>query len=682
MPMKQIMLLASPRYLSWLVVAGTMLGHLPPVAALDLREAKFTQVVNSVMVTNAQGQNGRQAVVDTAFVTPDIIRTGISSRAELTAADQTVTRVGANTIFSFKPEGRGINLQQGSVLFNSPTGRGGGTIQTAAATASVLGTTIIVSTTSNGGFKLLVIEGKAKATLPNGRDFVLKAGQMTFITPGMTRAPQVFEFRLSKQTEGSNLLQGFNNELPAQEKVQQAIQVQDVQIANGDKADTGLMIGSVVGNEVQLVDPNLIQTAMQTLAQDQDAAAIAKFKTAVTVNSTISSTLFDEQQTVYFSTADALKRGLEAVGDTSNKNGLPKTTWVYAAKNLNFATGLPIDLSAYTDADTFAFYGKESISIVGNLDIGYFPGEVTIRSQGDLSLMGTSYSFDAREASLVAHSASTWVISGKSFTNTGGQLRIENEGGGKLSLVSNTFTGQAVGSLHAIQLESAGDMELIGGTYNTSGPSGTVGLGIDVQGTLTLSSFVFNSATQSVRITGGSGGDAFLFGTSSITADEFSISGKNNATVATTNITANNIKLAVVGSVNLSNGTFTAANNLNVTGRNITVNTSSFSSTAPSTGTATFSGGTGATDEIHMSSVNFNTLYNFNSVSMQAYTITFTNVDFSSATNYTFKSRYGLNSSINMGTAAIPGYVNFTTGNTVGGVGFSTLPPNMTVVAY
>ncbi len=70
-------------------------------------------------------------------------------------------RVGANAVFSFGKDSRTLNLERGSLLLHSPTGKGGGSIVTNSATASVVGTTIIVTATSNGGFKLLVLEGVA-----------------------------------------------------------------------------------------------------------------------------------------------------------------------------------------------------------------------------------------------------------------------------------------------------------------------------------------------------------------------------------------------------------------------------------------------------------------------------------------------------------------------------------------
>ena len=111
--------------------------------AIDLKQSKVTQVVNDVQIIASADQAPKTAVVNDVFSMPDILRTGSSSRAELIAKDETITRVGANTIFSFDPASRTIDLKQGSLLFHSPHGKGGGTIHTGSATASVLGTTLI-----------------------------------------------------------------------------------------------------------------------------------------------------------------------------------------------------------------------------------------------------------------------------------------------------------------------------------------------------------------------------------------------------------------------------------------------------------------------------------------------------------------------------------------------------------
>lgn len=126
-----------------------------------MKQSQFTQVVNDVQIISAAEQSAKAAAVNDILAMPDILRTGVASRAELVAQDQTVTRVGASTIFSFDPTSRTIDLKQGSLLFHAPHGKGGGSIHTGAATASVLGTTVIVATTTNGGFKVLALEGQA-----------------------------------------------------------------------------------------------------------------------------------------------------------------------------------------------------------------------------------------------------------------------------------------------------------------------------------------------------------------------------------------------------------------------------------------------------------------------------------------------------------------------------------------
>ena len=88
-------------------------GCLLPLAssgAIDLKQSKVTQVVNDVQIISAADKSTKAAKVDAIFTVPDILRTGPNSRAELVAEDQTITRVGANTVFAFDPANRTIDL--------------------------------------------------------------------------------------------------------------------------------------------------------------------------------------------------------------------------------------------------------------------------------------------------------------------------------------------------------------------------------------------------------------------------------------------------------------------------------------------------------------------------------------------------------------------------------------------
>ena len=198
--------------------------------ATDLKQSKVTQVVNDVQIISAADQKEKAATVNDLFDMPDILRTGPASRAELVAADQTITRVGANTIFSFDPANRTIDLKQGSLLFHSPHGKGGGTIHTGSATASVLGTTLIIVTTKNGGLKVIALEGEVEVKFLNGLKQKLNPGQMTFVLPGANQLAPVIVFRLDELTANSLLIKGFTQPLSPLPLIQNQINQQLKQI--------------------------------------------------------------------------------------------------------------------------------------------------------------------------------------------------------------------------------------------------------------------------------------------------------------------------------------------------------------------------------------------------------------------------------------------------------------------
>ena len=208
--------------------------------AAPITQSTFTDVVKDVNVIAGATKATSPARVNGAVKAPDLVRTGADSRAELTAPDQTITRIGANTVFSFEPAGRNLRLEQGSVLFHAPAGKGGGTIKTGGASAAVLGTTIIVVATPDGGFKFIVLEGKGKATLANGRSRTLKAGQMVFVLPGGGGFSPVLNINLGGLVAASQLVNGFSHDLPSLALIKAAVQRQNDDLAKGRAEDTGI----------------------------------------------------------------------------------------------------------------------------------------------------------------------------------------------------------------------------------------------------------------------------------------------------------------------------------------------------------------------------------------------------------------------------------------------------------
>jgi FecR protein len=244
------------------------IGCLAASAGADpLKEATFTQVVNQVQIVSP-AQSTSAAQVGRVFRAPDAVRTGPSSRAELRAADDTLTRVGANTVFRWGQEPRTIFLDQGNVLFYSPSGKGGGTIKTAAASAGVLGSTFIVSATRNGGFKVLALQHRTRVNL-GGRIRVLNPGQLSFILPGQQGAPAVFEFRLANQVQGSELIRGFGTTLPSMPAILTNAERQEREIAQGSKQATSMLIGEANGDGVELFDSNARQAFFDQVAAEQ-----------------------------------------------------------------------------------------------------------------------------------------------------------------------------------------------------------------------------------------------------------------------------------------------------------------------------------------------------------------------------------------------------------------------------
>jgi hypothetical protein len=231
-------------------------------AGLPLDHAKITEVVNSVTVLDPQTRSKTPAETNAVFRVPEIMKTGAASRSEMIAEDQTITRVGANTLFSFEPRERAINLKQGSILFQSPAGMGGGTIRTAAATAAVLGTTIIVVATRDGGFKLLVLEGTGEVRMPNGKHIILHGGQMIYIPPNSPNLGPILDFRLSEVVQTGKLVVGFKKPLPSWDKIQKQIHKQENQITGNPLAPPGtVLLGDVTNpntriNQVQALHLN------------------------------------------------------------------------------------------------------------------------------------------------------------------------------------------------------------------------------------------------------------------------------------------------------------------------------------------------------------------------------------------------------------------------------------------
>lgn len=223
--------------LSLLLLAG---AHGDP-----LKSAKITQAVNEVQLF-PDGASARPAAVGDTVSGSTSVQTGRRSRAELTFTDNTVTRLGQNSAFSFRSGGRDMELSQGSILLQVPKSNGGATIRTATVTAAITGTTVMFEYSAGKWIKLITLEGTQKLFINGRRNPVLvPAGQMIIMHPDGQQVPNPVTIDLARLIATSALAgKGVFGPLAPQAEafIQQAVDLQKDQKNNGDLIPTFTII--------------------------------------------------------------------------------------------------------------------------------------------------------------------------------------------------------------------------------------------------------------------------------------------------------------------------------------------------------------------------------------------------------------------------------------------------------
>src|ERR1022692_649960 len=81
--------------------------------AAPIKEAQVTAVIKDVTLLSPEGES-RPAVLKDELRDGTAAQTGDDSRAELTFANQTIARLGPNTVLSFKDGTRSLDLKDGA----------------------------------------------------------------------------------------------------------------------------------------------------------------------------------------------------------------------------------------------------------------------------------------------------------------------------------------------------------------------------------------------------------------------------------------------------------------------------------------------------------------------------------------------------------------------------------------
>ncbi|MDX2081316.1 MAG: FecR family protein [Terrimicrobiaceae bacterium] len=221
------------------ILAGLLAACSMTSFAATLQNAEVTVAVNRVLISPSGGALRDAAVGDT-LGGAGRLETGTSSRAELIFNDRSIARLGANSVFAFTRGTRQLELNQGVIFLQVPKGAGGATIQTAAVTAAITGTTIAIEyspagANGPGAIKVFVLEGTLRVYLKSrpGESLLLEPGQMIFLEPDATSLPEPQVFDIARLVATSGLLGGQFPPLPSMPEIEENIAEQDRLKING-----------------------------------------------------------------------------------------------------------------------------------------------------------------------------------------------------------------------------------------------------------------------------------------------------------------------------------------------------------------------------------------------------------------------------------------------------------------
>ncbi|MGJ8643883.1 MAG: FecR family protein [Luteolibacter sp.] len=212
--------------------------------AAPLKSANLTTVVNDVKVSE-KSSAAKAASEGQKLSGSSTVLTGRNSRAELSFADKTVTRIGANSIFRFGANSRDLAIDKGSFLLQVPKNAGGAKIRTATVTAAITGTTTMIESSPGQWFKFIVIEGEAKLINENGDEIAVFPGEMIVMDPNAANFPRKIKINLKKLIATSALMDnGTFGQLngPAIDLINEAVNNQMEERRGGELLPSGVIV--------------------------------------------------------------------------------------------------------------------------------------------------------------------------------------------------------------------------------------------------------------------------------------------------------------------------------------------------------------------------------------------------------------------------------------------------------
>ena len=201
------------------------------LAATPRLKARVSQVIRDVKLLPAERRRRVRRRISDEVRDGTAVRTGVESRAELTFTDQTLARLGANTIFTFNEGTRDLELGGGAMLLQraeerrrrKDQDRGWSRRRSPArpSCSSITPTPISSSSSSRAPAGSFATTGSANRSC-------CMPGQMLIVNPKGTGLPQPVDVDLARLKKTSALLSGKFSSLPSKDLIGQEIRAQEM----------------------------------------------------------------------------------------------------------------------------------------------------------------------------------------------------------------------------------------------------------------------------------------------------------------------------------------------------------------------------------------------------------------------------------------------------------------------
>lgn len=232
----------------------------------NLNQATVTRVVKRVEVI-PQGAQPKPATLGEVVGGGSDIRTGEESRAQLTFPDQTLARLGENTVFSFERGTRSLDLESGAILLQVPKDAGGATIRSAPVIAAITGTTIMMeySPGNPGTVKLICLEGTVRLSLAGrlGESVLVGPGQMIAVAANARSLPDPSVVDVKRLMKTSRLIK--DGELESMGLIVETVDDQQQMLEEGKLGEANANTGPQPNNPANIA-ANTLNT--QNLRRD------------------------------------------------------------------------------------------------------------------------------------------------------------------------------------------------------------------------------------------------------------------------------------------------------------------------------------------------------------------------------------------------------------------------------